>query len=386
MTDRVSLRLRGRMPERFIGRALREGVRMQSVERSGAREMIICATEKNARRLLELAERYGLDMAVIGEAGRPMLRRRMTERSTLPLGMVLSLMLITSFTARIWKVEAVSLDGASDGTKLLAVCRSAQELGVRPGTLRGEIDSDELEMQLHALWPELTHVSVRMEGVFLRVEVAEEEPAPEVYEIGAQRDLVAARDAIVVYIEPLAGKACVKAGDAVRRGQTLIIGEERIDTGVTRGIRALGRVVGRVWSSAEHEAPVCETVPVRTGNRRVRTRLCLGKWSWRLTDAADFVSQQTETELLPVGGLFLPLRMERTVLWETAEERVSRNPDEVRAEAAALALEKARAGLPEGARETDCWTDYTEDMGILTARATVEAETEIAAEQGQIAD
>lgn len=386
MTDRVSLRLRGRMLERFIGRAIGDGVRMQSVERSGARELIICATEKNARRLLELAEQYGLDMTVTGRSGKPVIKERLMERNTLPLAVVLSFILITSFTSRIWRIEAVSLDGASDEAALLEICRSAQDLGVRPGMLRREVNSEALEMQLHALLPELTHVSVRMEGVYLRVEVAGEEPAPEVYEIGEPRDLVAAQDAIIVYVETLAGKACVKAGDAVRRGQTLITGEERIDTGVTRAIRALGRVVGRVWSSAEHEAPVFETLSVRTGNRRVRLRLCLGTWSWMLADQADFASQQTETELLPVGGLFLPLRMERTILWETADQTVSKDPDALRAETAAMALEKARAGLPKGARETDCWIDYTEDMGILTARATVEAEMDIAAERGQIAD
>ena len=78
MTDRITLRLRGRMMERFIGKALAAGVRFQKIERTGAREMELCATEKNAARLMELAEEYGVDLSVTGESGKPALKKRMS--------------------------------------------------------------------------------------------------------------------------------------------------------------------------------------------------------------------------------------------------------------------------------------------------------------------
>lgn len=386
MTDRITLRLRGRMMERFVGRALAEGVRFQRIERTGAREMNLCATEKNAARLLELAEEYGIDLSVLNEAGRPRLKKRLLERGTLPLGLLLSLMLMTSFTARIWWVEAVSADGEADQGMLTAICQSVSELGARPGKLRSDIDRDALAMQLYAKWPQLTHVSVRTEGVFLRVEVAMEESAPEVYEIEGVRDLVASRDAMIVYIEPLAGKACVKAGDIVRQGQTLISGEERIEADVTRGIRALGKVTGRVWFTADCERPMTQTVRRLTGSRRIRSQVRLGAWVWPLTGAEDFSSQHIETDILPIGGLFMPLRIERMVLWETVEESVPIDQSALREDAAEEALLRAREKLPETARETDCRVDFTQTNGMLTARATVEAEMDIAAGRGWAVD
>lgn len=386
MTDRVSMLLRGRMLERFVGRALQEGVRFLLVERTGAREMKLCATEKNAVRLLELAEQFGMDLSVTGEAGKPMLRKRIAERGTLPLGLVLGCMLLTLFTSRIWRVEAVSLDGAADQAALEAICESAAELGAVPGRLRSDIDRDELAVRLYALWPELTHVSVRTEGVFLRIEVAAEEAAPDVYEIVESRDLIAARDAVIVYVEPLAGKACVKAGDTVRGGQTLIRGEERIDAEITRGIRALGKVIGRVWFTAECGAQTTEIVSRRTGRKRISSQVRLGPWTWALISSEEFAAQETETDLLPIGGLYLPLRIERTVLWETQESSVLKNDGALREELAAGALEKVRAQLPETAQETDFWVDFFQQDGILTARATVQAEMDIAAERGEIVD
>jgi hypothetical protein len=112
----------------------------------------------------------------------------------------------------------------------------------------------------------------------------------------------------------------------------------------------------------------------------------LGEWIWPLTKAEGFSSQQSETGILPIGGLFLPLRIERTVLWETVVESVPKEQEALREEAAAKALTMAREKMPETAKETDCRVDYTEKNGILTARATVEAEMDIAAARGQHVD
>ena len=386
MTDRVELLLRCSMPERFIGRALREGICLHRIERTQRRELRLSATERDARRLMEIARQLGIELTIEGEAGRPAIRSRLRQRWTLAPGLLLMLMLIVSFTARIWRVEAVSLDGETDAAVLQAICESVRSLGIQPGTLRSGIDRDELAMQLHAMRPELTHVSVRAEGVFLKIEIATEQTAPEVYDISRVRDLVAARDAIVVYAEPLAGKACVKAGDAVRRGQTLILGEERVDTDVMRGVRALGTVIGRVWFTAECSEPTQGTVSRRTGRRRTGSGLRLGGWTWPIAEAASFSSQETETEALPVGGLYLPLRMERTILWETVEETVFKDMEALRTETGAQALAEARRLLPAEALETDCWIDWTEQDGILTARATVQAEMNIAAEREALID
>ncbi|MBQ2955126.1 MAG: sporulation protein YqfD [Clostridia bacterium] len=384
MTDRVELRLRGRMLEKFVGRAIREGIAFQTVERTGPGEMRLAASEKDAGRIMAMAEEYGMETCVIGAAGKPYVRERLRERGSLALGILMGVLLVVSFTSRIWRVEAVSLDGAADRDTLEAVQRSAQEWGARPGILRMHVDREQLAADLQAMWPEMTHVSVRLSGVFLRVEVASEERAPGVYDSSDVRDLFASRDAIVVYAEPLAGKAAVKAGDTVRRGQVLIKGEERIGDEEVRRIRALGKVIGRVWFSAECTLPTTETLRVRTGRRSVSSEIRLGRWAWMIARGEEYPCQETETEMLPVGGLFLPVRIVRTVRWE-AEEIVSPlNREQLMAEGEAWALEMARAKLPDGAEESACWVDFTEKNGMIIARATIEAQMNIAADRSEL--
>lgn len=384
MTDRVELRLRGRMTERFVGRALRDGVVFQIVERTGPGELYLAAAERDAGRLMALAEEYGLDLRVTAAAGKPYWRQRAHERGTLALGILMGLLLVASFTSRIWRVETVSPDGTADEALLSAVGRCAQEQGAKPGVLRTEIDRERLAADIQAEWPGLTHVSVRLSGVILRIEIAEEQPAPGIYNPDDCRDLVAARDAVVVRVEPLAGKAAVQPGDVVRRGQILIRGEERTGEEEMRRIRALGHVTGRVWFTAECDLPAEETIRTRTGRKSAFTELRLGKYAFALSEGQEYACMETEQEILPVGGLFLPLSVVRTTVWEAEERTVPLNRDSLMKQGEAWALELARGRLPAEAQETACWVEFTENDGMITARATIEAQMDIAADRSDL--
>lgn len=385
MTDRVTMRLRGRMLEKFVDRAAMAGVRFEKVARTGEQEMTLTIRSAFCAQLLALAEEYRMDLTVTGEEGWPKVSRRLRERGTMTLGLMLGLAVIVLFTSRIWRVEAVSLDGMADDELLASIVQHAQRKGALPGTERNSLDRDALALDIQTQWPELTHVGVKLDGVYLRVEVAMEAAAPEVYDISASRDLVADRDAVIIRIEPLAGKAAVKNGDVVRRGQVLIRGEERVDTDVMVGVRALGQAIARVWFEASCDLPLFETLRERTGGVRTSSQLRLGSWTWTLSEAEDYPCQDVEVQTLPVGGLYLPVRIERVIRWEATEKTVPADAAQLYAQAEAWAIELARGRLPGSAEETGCWVDFTERGGILTARATIEARMNIAVERAALA-
>lgn len=112
----------------------------------------------------------------------------------------------------------------------------------------------------------------------------------------------------------------------------------------------------------------------------------LGKWTLPLSEGQDYERQEQQVELLPIGGLYLPMHIERTTRWETNEERVPENEEELKRRGEALALELTREKLPDGAEETDCWFDYSEEDGTLVVQATIEAQMEITTERSRIAD
>ena len=383
MIDRVKLLLRGRMIEKFIGRAMQEGMRFEQIERSAVREMRLTVCQRDARRLLTMAEEYQMDLTVTAEEGCSVWCRRIWKRISLIPALILCAGLIGMFCARVWRIEAVSLDGMTDGETLHSIERYVRELGIQPGTLQETIDRDALAMEIGLQWNELTHVSVRRKGVHLQIEVAAERSVPEVYDVSEKRDLVAARDAVILYIEPLAGKACVNPGDTVRRGQVLIRGEERIDGNAVRSVRALGEVIARVWFEGECKVSLTETVRRRTGESRFSARLGLGDWSVTLSEAEDYPCQDVEEEYLPVGGLYLPLKIVRTKRWEVKEEVRTADEAILRKQAEERALAYARAKLPAEARESLCWTEYIKNGDVMIVRAVVEAQMNIAEDQSK---
>lgn len=384
MKNRVVFRLRGRMLEKFVVRAVQEGVFFESVERISEQEMRLAATEKQAKNVALLAEEYQMDLTVLREEGVPFWKKRFRERGSLVMGLMMGMLLIVAFTSRIWKIEAISLDGTAGSELLEDIEQYAWDKGARPGVDRTSVDRDALAIDVHTMWPELTHVSVRLSGVRLQVEVAMEEAVPELYDVDAERDLVADRDAVVLYVEPLAGQAAVKAGDTVRRGQVLIRGEERTGDDQTRGIRALGNVLARVWFTDVCELPIEETVSERTGRSNTSSSFRLGEWEWEIVPAEDYIHQETQEELLPIGGLYFPLKMVRTIRWETQKKTVFQDMAALLLEGERQALERARSQLPNGAEETAYWTENETVDGALVVRATIEAQMNIASERSAL--
>lgn len=386
MPECVQLRLRGRMQEKFIAKAVENGVVIGWIVRTAPGELRMDAGWRDAKELMKLAREYQMDMTVVNERGIPALMRKIRQRSGLPVGLALGMMALMLFTSRIWRVEALSLDDMTGPDKLRAIEQTAAGLGATPGKLRSSIDRDLLAIGIQTRWPELTHVGVRMNGVSLQVEVASEQAAPEVYEISGSRDLVALYDAVIVHVDALAGKAAVQAGDTVRRGQVLIRGEERTGDETMKGVRALGTVTGRMWTQAECSLPVFRTESRRTGKKNVSSAVRLGKWSLTLSGGQEYEKQEQLKEYLPIGGLYLPVCIERITRWETVEERVPENTGRLRAQGEAWALELAREKLPPEAEETAFWFDYSEENGSLSVRATIEAQMNIAAERSRLTD
>ena len=378
MTDRVTMTVTGRFPERFVGRALARGVRFESIERAGPRKMRLAASAADARVIGALADELGLEARVTDRAGWPVWLARVKARGTLAAGLILCAALVAAFAGRVWRVDLAALDGALPPEGEARLAEWLESEGVRPLMSRNDVDPSLLSARILSAVDNLAYAGVRLKGVRLTVEYRLADAAPDVYRAEAAGCLIAARDAIVTGVEPLAGKACVRPGDAVRAGQLLISGEERIGAEATRAVKALGHVTGRVWFEARREGALVGTTRSRTG--RVRTASALRLFSWRLplTAAEAFACQDEETDFLPVGGLFLPVAIERRTLYEAVDETrpVDRGP--LAARLGAEALDAAREGMPAGAVERLCWTEIEEKENALSVRAVIEAEMDIA--------
>lgn len=380
MNGDVRLRVEGLMLERLIQRAVSEGAHFRSIRRDDPRAIILDADPESAKILIALCERFSLPCRILSRRGRDAMLRRLKRRGTLLAGALTFVAILSLFFSRIWLIDvALTGDRSSD---VRALEDALASLNITPGMAKSAIDPSALEDALAAASPDFSFVGVEIQGVRLLVEASPAVPAPPLYELTSGRDLVARCDGVVESVSVLSGVACVKPGDTVVRGQTLIRGDERVTKEINRSIAALGTVVARTWYEGTASASLTYPEQIRTGRSSQSSELRLMNFAWRLSEGENYLSQDSEEEFLPIGGLFLPLQIRRTTLYETHTRTLEADTDALKRQLALLAFSEAGLKLaqsqPEGMEIADRWIEYTRDAGVLTARAVYEMQTDIA--------
>jgi len=381
MRGEVTVRIRCLMPEKLIDRATTQGARFADVQLAEDNTLVVQCDARSARLLLDLCRRFNLEGHIVRLRGFSALRRFVRQRATLALGIACAVALSAYFLTRLWIVDIAFTGALAASGDPAALYRSLEGLGVRPGIDRS-IDAGLIAQRLLAQTERYSYASARLQGVRLLVEAAPETPAPVLYDVNAARDLVCAREGIVVSAVVRSGLPCVKPGDAVRRGQVLIRGEEQTSKEQTRPIGALGEVIVRSWFSGEARLPLTQTKTVDTGRRSTGARLVLLDYEWPITGARAYPSQRTEREYLPIGGLFMPLEIERFSNVEILRQDSEIPRESLQARARALSLANAQSVLfREGPREYisgDSWVDYEMTDDALVARTVIEIQSDAA--------
>ena len=256
-------------------------------------------------------------------------------------------------------------------------------MGIRSGISRRGLDTRLLSERLLAETDGYSYIEARIQGVRLSVEAAPEVPAPDVYDVEAARDLVAARDGIVVSAVACSGELCVHPGDIVRRGQLLIRGEELSGSdGQTRSIAALGEVVLRSWYEGSARLPLTRDRTVKTGRASVSTWLTVLGFTFPIARGEEFPSESIRTEYLAIGGMFLPVEVRREIHEETRHTEERADVDALKKVLPTLARADAVAALrregPDHYTAMRTWTDYEIEGGALRARSVVEIQADAA--------
>ena len=379
----IRLRVEGLMLERLLTRAMEQGAVFARVVRDGQRALTLDTGGRGARIVCALCGRYSLRVEVLRVSGWSAVKRFLQRRWTLLPGVALCALLLCLYLQRIWMVDVALVGGRVAGFDTTQVEVLLAQMGIRPGMLARNVDTDGLELALSAQSEAFSFVGARVQGVRLLVEVAPSLEAPDVYDIDEARDLVAACDGVIVSVNAQSGVAAVKTGDTVRKGDVLIRGEERVGAEDVRGVAARGEVVARTWEEAEAAVSLARLERVYTGRTRADSVLRLLGWEIPLSPAEPFPTCASTVEYLPVGGLFLPLMIERTTYAEYEVRAIKQDMEAVKTSVSEHLFTLLQANIAaDGANSlqiVDKWIDYSMiEEGRLRARAVLEVHRDIA--------
>ena len=382
MNRDVHLLVQGALLERLLEKALAEGAVFARIRRIDERSMRIETDVRSADTLIRMCRRYSLNCRTLRRGGRTALWNLARRRWTVLPGTALCFVICALFLSRVWLVD-IRFTNAQinpDIQRRIAAC--LEENGIRPGMAASAVDTSHLQTQITASVENLSYAGVRLQGIRLLVETSPEVPAPKLYSLSDVRNLYAVRNGVVESVTVYSGEAFVQPGDTVLAGEVLIRGVEDKSKEETTPVGALGKVIARCWYEGAARGALYSKQAVRTGRSSFGCRLRLGDFSLTLTECEDYASEETQTEVLPIVGLFLPLELERTTHFETALHARSADRATLERQLAVLARADALVSMQAEDMEYEIastWTDTQQSGNTLRVRAVYEIYTDIAA-------
>ena len=248
----VIIQIEGVYPERLASLLEASGVPLWDLRRAGPHALVCTMPARDFQRLHRLNRRCRCRVRILKKMGGPFRLRGLWRRRVLLLGMGCTLLAAVWASHRIWFVDVQGCRRMDE-----AVLRQAlSEQGLQPGRdVRALILSD-LGDYIAAQYEELAFLELHVDGVFLRVRVREALAEGERLDLSRPCDVVSTRDGIVTRITAYGGRAQVRSGERVKRGQLLIAGHVTArDGSMTYSTHAYGEVLAAVLYTARSEAP-----------------------------------------------------------------------------------------------------------------------------------
>jgi len=343
----VMIRLEGLGLERMLNRMLKDGIAVSNVKREGRGRMTLMLRARDFPRLRKLRRGTRCRIHITERRGVPFFIARFRFRRLLVLGALALGLLIFIASTRVW---SISVEGC-DRVPQAVVMQALADAGVKTGMARAKIEPPALGQFVRSYDKRIAWAGVSLSGVTLDVQIVEAEPIPAQPDKSKPADIVAGKDGIVEKVTALAGKAGVKPGDAVRRGDVLIHGDATREGAAERYlVHAEGTVTAKVWYEGRVTLPCTEEKLLRSGLTEPYTALEMaGMTLFRA--GTRFSHYEIVTEgAATTRGLILPLRLVRGLTYELVEREVPAEQDEVTAEALFRAELAALDDIPRDAR------------------------------------
>ena len=271
----VIIQIEGVYPERLVSLLEGSGVPLWDLGRIDERTLRLAMPARDFRRLHGLNRRCRCRVHILKKGGGLPWFRRLWRRRVLALGVAATLLLLFWASRRVWFLDVQGCERMDE-----AVLRQAlQEQGLRPGRDLKKLPLSDIADFVAAQYEELAFLELHVDGVFLRVRAREALAEGERLDQSAPCDVISTREGIVTRIDAYGGRAQVRVGDKVKKGQLLIAGHVTArDGSMTYTTHAYGEVRAAVLYRARVEAPKTVTEWTETGNEAPYAAVYAGRW------------------------------------------------------------------------------------------------------------
>ena len=215
----VRLELTSADPQGVLDEMLHRGLSLYAVYRVDELVTVFTVKRSEVPELQSIIDSRGDTVKVVSEIGLNVLLRRVRSRPILLAGFAMLICLTVFIPTRLilFRVEGNKTVSAS------LILEAVQDIGVRFGTKRKAVRSEQIKNELIARIPQISWAGINSKGCVATVNVRERDAQIQ-NDICAPGSIYAVRDGIISSITASKGTALCAPGDAVLEGQLLISG------------------------------------------------------------------------------------------------------------------------------------------------------------------
>ena len=223
----VRLCVAGYSPERFLNMCCFHQLFIWGLEPTGKGYGMYMSIS-DFRKLKPLVRKTHTKVTLEGRYGFPFFLARYRKRKLFFSGLFLCAVLLRGYSLFIWDIHFEGNVRYSDTT----LAEFLESEGVAPAMLRSRVDCPGIVKAIRKEYNDIVWVSASIDGSRLKIQVKENEDTfpEEETSAGEERpvDLVASADGVITEIVTRSGVPQVHVGDAVKKGDILVLGRVEV--------------------------------------------------------------------------------------------------------------------------------------------------------------
>ena len=220
----VRIRVTGSSYERFLNMCAKHQIELWDLlEAHNAYEMNLSI--RGFKTLRPLVKKSGTKVRIIERYGLPFFLHRHRGRKALPCGVLFGVLLMMFLSGFIWDIHIEGNQARTDDV----IFDFLTEQRITHGMWKSRIDCKALAADIRKAFDDIIWVSVKIQGTRLLIDVKENTDLALEEEVDyGPSDLISDVDGVVQEIITRSGTPVVKAGDTVKKGQPLVLGQVEI--------------------------------------------------------------------------------------------------------------------------------------------------------------
>lgn len=335
LSGTVAVTVESGFPERVLNLCSAHGIAFWDMEWHSPTCFSMKLKRSHYLQLRRLAKKLDCEITVEKKAGMPFFVGRFRRRYVLLAGLAMALVLIIFGSFFVWDFEIEGNETVTDER----ILRALEAEGVTYGTFGLGIHPETLKNHILLEIPELSWLTVNVNGFRATVIVRERTLPPELRDEHTNANIVADKDGLVTQVQLYNGHAEVMKGSTVTEGQLLISGVADIDERGVYFTRGEGKIYARTWYDLTAKVPKTVTEKAPTGRNKQIFTLILGKQRIKITPNSsisytDYDKITKSMKLHLPGGVSLPVVLECSTVreYERVERAISAEEAQHRAE------------------------------------------------------